>query len=147
MPGAAERGSDLTVKVTVNIDLAKASQISGEANLRGVRAATIEAKNLVIAELSQRGTGTPYKRGSKIHVASEPGRPPAPDTGRLRGSTQTEVFQTPGGALGIVSVNTEYAAALELGTEKMAARPFISTVAREGAERLRAVFAKFARVP
>lgn len=135
-----------TTRVTVQIDLAKGDQLSAEAAERGVRAATIEAKNLTIAALSQPGKGRAYKRGRKVHIASKPGDPPAPDTGRLRGSTQSEVLRTNDGALGIVSVNTEYAAALELGTEKIAARPFISRVASENRERLMKVFAKFARL-
>lgn len=137
----------MTTRVTVNIDLGRARELSQGAVERGVRAATIETKNLTIDTLSQRGTGVPYKRGQKVHVASAPGKPPAPDTGRLRGSTQSEVFRTPDGALGIVSVNAEYAAALELGTERMAARPFISTVASQYGQRIRAAFARFARLP
>lgn len=136
-----------TTRTTINIDLAIAEQLSQDAVERGVRAATLETKNLVINELSQRGTGRAYKRGQKVHVASAPGNPPAPDTGRLRGSTQSEVMSTQNGAVGIVSVNTEYAAALELGTERIAPRPFISTVAREGAKRIAAVFTRYARLP
>lgn len=136
-----------TTRATINIDLAIAEQLSQDAVERGVRAATLETKNLVINELSQRGTGRAYKRGQKVHVASAPGNPPAPDTGRLRGSTQSEVMSTQNGAVGIVSVNTEYAAALELGTERIAPRPFISTVAREGAKRIAAVFTRYARLP
>ena len=117
------------------------------ATLDGFSTATLETKNLVINELSQRGTGKAYKRGQKVHVASAPGNPPAPDTGRLRGSTQSEVMSTQNGAVGIVSVNTEYAAALEFGTERIAPRPFISTVAREGAKRIAAVFTRYARLP
>lgn len=136
-----------TTRTTINIDLALAQRLTGEAVERGVRAATIETKNLVINELSQRGTGKAYARGQKVHVASAPGKPPAPDTGRLRNSTQSEVTRTQTGAVGVVSVNTEYAAALELGTERIAPRPFISTVAREGAARILAAFTRFSRLP
>ena len=111
-----------------------------------MRAATIEAKNLTIDMLNQPGTGRAYRRGSVVHVASAPGDPPAPDTGRLKNSTQSEVFRSVGGALGVVSVNTEYAAALELGTETISPRPFLSAMARRHADRLRAVFAQFARI-
>lgn len=138
----------MSARVTVNINFALADRISGEAAERGVRAATIEAKNLTIDMLSQPGKGRVYRKGKTVvHRASLPGRPPAPDTGRLRGSTQSEVFRTSDGAVGEVSVNTEYAAALELGTEKMAARPFISRVVADYGPRIQAVFARFARLP
>jgi len=132
----------------VQIDLTLADGLSQAAVERGVRAATIDAKGLMIGILSEPGKGRVYRKGATVtHRASAPGQSPAPDTGRLRGSTQGEVFATAEGALGIVSVNTEYAAALELGTEKIAPRPFISRLATEFSPRLRAVFARFARLP
>jgi hypothetical protein len=137
----------MTTRTTVNINLTLADNLSQAAVERGVRAATIDAKGLLIGILSQPGTGRAYERKTVTHVASAPGEPPAPDTGRLRNSTQSEVLATPDGALGIVSVNTEYAAALELGTDKIAARPFIGRLARVHAARLQAVFARFARLP
>jgi hypothetical protein len=136
----------MTVRTTVRINLNVAGEISQEAVLRGVRAATIEAKTLTIDKLSQPGRGRTYERGTISHRASAPGDPPAPDTGRLRQSVQSEVFSTPEGALGVVSVNASYAEALELGTEKIAPRPFISRVIADNGERLQAVFARFARV-
>jgi hypothetical protein len=137
----------MTVRTTVQIDLTLAGNLSQAAVERGVRAATIDAKGLLIGILSQPGTGREYQRKTVTHTASAPGEPPAPDTGRLRNSTQSEVLAMPDGALGIVSVNTEYAAALELGTDKIAARPFIGRLARDYAARLQAVFARFARLP
>lgn len=137
----------MTARVTVQIDLTLADTLSQAAVERGVRAATIDAKGLMIGILSQPGTGRAYQRKTVTHVASAPGDPPAPDTGRLRNSTQGEVFATSDGALGVVSVNTEYAAALELGTDKIAARPFIGRLAKDYSARLAAVFARFARLP
>jgi phage gpG-like protein len=138
----------MTVRVSVNINLPLADRLSSEAVERGVRAATIETKNLVIETLSQPGRGRLYRKGKTVvHRASAPGAPPAPDTGRLRNSTQSEVFRTSDGALGVVSVNTEYAAALELGTDKIAARPFIGRLARDHAARIQAAFRQYARLP
>jgi hypothetical protein len=137
----------MTARVTVQIDLALADGLSQAAVERGVRAATIDAKGLMVGILNQPGKGKTYTRGTVTHTASAPGQAPAPDTGRLKNSTQGEVFATSEGALGIVSVNTEYAAALELGTEKIAPRPFISRLATDYAARLAAVFARFARLP
>lgn len=121
------------------MNLARA--VSLDAAETGVRAATIEAESLVKQELSKPGMGRQYGR----HTASAPGDPPAPDTGRLRNSVQTEVFRGPSDVVGQVSINTEYAAFLELGTERMAPRPFASTIVREKAARLLEVFRRFSR--
>jgi hypothetical protein len=147
VPRSPERDAGVSARVTVQIDLSLADGLSQAAVERGVRAATIDAKGLLVDILSQPGRGRAYTRGTVTHVASAPGAAPAPDTGRLRNSTQGEVFAASDGALGIVSVNTEYAAALELGTEKIAPRPFISRLATDYNARLAAVFARFARLP
>jgi HK97 gp10 family phage protein len=134
-------------RVTVRVDIPAADRLTAEAVERGVRAATSEAKRQTIEMLSQQGKGRAYKRGkTKTHIASRPGDPPAPDTGRLRNSTQSEVFRTGDGAIGIVSVNTEYARALELGTEKIAPRPFLARTLTEGRDRILQAFARFSRV-
>lgn len=62
------------------------------------------------------------KPGGRIHKASAPGEPPAPDTGRLRvsgrtGSNEAELTAT-------VTWSTEYAVDLEVGTSTMGERPF-----------------------
>jgi len=69
-------------------------------------------------------TGRIYKRRSVTHQASAPGEAPASDTGALvnRGF-RVEPEDT---SLSVaVIVGTEYAKALEFGTTKMAARPFM----------------------
>jgi hypothetical protein len=90
-------------------------QAMGAAALQG------EAELKVI--LSTPGRGRPYPRGSKVHIASAPGDPPAPDTGRLRASSTHEVVRQGDAVIARVSDNTQYALALELGTDKIAARP------------------------
>jgi len=129
----------------VQIDMALAQRVALDAAERGVRAATIEARNVAVVLLSQPGTGRTYQRGKTIeHRASAPGEPPAPDTGRLRASLTTEVLRGSNEVVGILSANTEYAAALELGTENMAERPYLSRIPREFGARLRKVFQQFA---
>lgn len=131
--------------VRVNIDLALADRISMDAAEKGVRAATMETEGIVKVLLSTPGTGRVYHRSKMVnHRASAPGDPPAPDTGRLRASVTTEVVRGISEVTGFVSVNAEYAAHLELGTERMAARPFLSRIPREFGQRLRDVFQKFA---
>jgi hypothetical protein len=153
----------MTVRTTVRINLNVAGEISQEAVLRGVRGATIEAKARLKGDvLGEPGTGRTYThkfftdkqgrlrvgglREGGPHTASAPGRAPAPDTGRLRQSVQSEVFSTPEGALGVVSVNAEYAEHLQFGTEKVAPRPFMDILIREYSDRIRAAFEQYARV-
>lgn len=63
----------------------------------------------------------------KNHVPSAPGEPPNEDTGHLR--TNIEVTQ-PAPLSVLISSNAKYSAALERGTSKMAARPFMNPAAR-----------------
>ena len=69
-------------------------------------------------------TGRIYRRGRKTYQASAPGEAPATDTGLLVNSIQT---QAAAGALeATVSVGARYGLSLEMGTSKMAARPFLT---------------------
>lgn len=62
----------------------------------------------------------------KNHVPSRPGEPPNNDTGAL--ANNVEVTQ-PAPLLVQVASNAPYSAALEFGTSKMAARPFMRPAA------------------
>lgn len=129
----------------VSIDMALAQRVAMDAAERGVRAVVIDAEGIAKVLLSQPGTGRTYSRGKTVeHRASAPGEPPAPDTGRLRASITTEVLRGAREVVGYVTANTEYAAGLELGTEKMRPRPYLSRIPREFGARLRMVFQKFA---
>jgi HK97 gp10 family phage protein len=69
--------------------------------------------------------GRAYKRGKKFHIASSPGYPPNVDTGTLRAT----INHNPAGHLTYhITAGTNYAAYLEYGTTKMAARPFMGPV-------------------
>lgn len=69
--------------------------------------------------------GPKNKRGAKTHVASSPGSSPNSDTGALRAS----IGQAPAGRLKYhIGASGIYAAYLEQGTSKMAARPYIGPV-------------------
>lgn len=115
-------------KVTFNIPLAE--KVAMDAASRGVRAATLEAKRLLQVDILSSDpprTGLTYSRGkTAVHRASAPGEAPAPDTGQLRAMTQVEFAKNEKAVQGKVVNNLEKAAKLELGTEKMAARPFMS---------------------
>jgi len=65
--------------------------------------------------------------GGKFHVVSNPGEPPNADTGTLDRQIETAQINP----LKVeVSSNAPYAAALEFGTSKMEARPYMAVAAR-----------------
>ena len=88
--------------------------------------------------LNRKGSGRIYERihiRSKIyrnHQASAPGEPPARLTGILQGSIQSREAKREGrrwvGYWG--SFNVRYALPLEIGTSRMAARPFLRPTAQ-----------------
>ncbi len=67
-------------------------------------------------------TGRIYARRGIRHQASAPGEAPATDTGRLAGSSA--VFPDQANLSARINWSTDYAKALELGTQKMEPRPF-----------------------
>lgn len=69
------------------------------------------------------GRGRVY--GRRKHRASAPGQGPAVDTGRLRSSISHEVGKVGTTIVARVGTDVEYAKYLELGTSKMAPRPFL----------------------
>ena len=68
-------------------------------------------------------TGREYKRGGKIHTASAAGEYPKTDSGSLVQNIFVKI--APNGLSGEVESKMNYSAALEFGTSKMAARPFM----------------------
>ncbi len=70
---------------------------------------------------------------------SEPGNPPAPDTGRLMGSI-THAVETEGEkVVGHVGTNVEYGKYLEYGTSKMAARPWLGVTIEKDKDRIKEI--------
>lgn len=65
--------------------------------------------------------GREYKRGARVHVASAPGEAPAIDHALLVNAMEPTF---PSQTKGILTIAAEYAALLEFGTDKIAARPF-----------------------
>lgn len=95
----------------------------------GLQAGALYLTGEIEGVISQQGTGRTYPRGERaVHIASAPGKPPASDTGRLLGAiqpmdfTRTKTTLTTG-----VAANTDYAAALETGTENMEPRPYMES--------------------
>jgi hypothetical protein len=78
-------------------------------------------------------TGNTYQRGNKTHTASAPGQAPASDSGKLVGSIR---YEKKSNDKHEVSINSEYALALEVGTSRMAARPFITPALQNAKKKL-----------
>jgi len=96
------------------------SRLAGEEAIRKVGAALFAGGEEIRAEASHMITEGSVS--GKNHVPSAPGEPPNEDTGVLR--THIETAQV--APLKVeVSSNAPYAAALEFGTSKMAARPYM----------------------
>lgn len=123
----------------VTIDFAKLDGMVEAKAVRGIHSASLRGEAILKADLLSRpGSGELYGK----HRASAPGEPPAPDTGRLRAATQADeqVRRDGDDLVGRVVANTEYAAALEVGTERMAARPFLSRLKSDHGDDLRQAF-------
>jgi HK97 gp10 family phage protein len=78
-------------------------------------------------------TGNTYQRGNISHTASAPGQAPASDSGKLVGSIR---YKKKSATEHEVSINSEYALALEVGTSRMAARPFITPALQKAKKKL-----------
>jgi len=115
---------------------------NGDAMIRQIEAkqkanisrAAIHLMNLVKSDISQAGTlrysvktkkGTDSKKQKTIYnfTHSKPGNPPYKQTGHLRRSIAREIVSN--GFIARVGSNLKYARHLEMGTRKMAARPFL----------------------
>lgn len=127
----------------VKINLAALEGIAEAKAEAGIRRAALQGEARMKAILSQPGSGRVYGK----HTASAPGEPPAPDTGQLRAATQadTNVHREGSDLVGRVVANKEYALALEKGTERMAARPFMSLLATDHKDELRTAFIEGAK--
>jgi HK97 gp10 family phage protein len=122
----------------VNVTLEKFKALEGGmedglAQIATAGALVLEAS--IKRDMATKKSGREYARGNKTHVASAPGESPAPDTGALLNSIQSELeYTTKTSASALVGTNQVYAVPLEFGTAKMEARPFM----RPAAERSKA---------
>lgn len=108
-----------------------------KAAFRGVVRGTEAVKTRMVERIQQPPkTGRIYKRNTVEHQASAPGESPASDTGRLAQSITTTY--DPATITGYVNVATEYAAALEFGTPRVASRPYARVSLAEKTDEIRA---------
>lgn len=127
-------------------------QLNADIRLR-VSAAAIYLTNIIKADISQSGAlvysvkpGGKSKRTVRNFTHSLPGNPPYLQTGRLRGSIAWEVIDSANvrasGFYGRVGTNLKYGTYLEMGTRKMAARPFIKANMWKHREVLKAILTR-----
>jgi len=120
--------------------------LATEANVRAMNVAANLVERETKKALSHRGSFKSYKRtkSGKIHWSSQPGSPPAPDSGLLRTSIMSDVRIVGVGVEGRVGpdidkiaaaaeagTDVDYGLYLEIGTRKMAARPFLRPTLRK----------------
>lgn len=77
--------------------------------------------------------------GARGSSRSRPGEPPHMDTGALRASITYRIEESPGSVDLKVGTPLLYGRFLEMGTTKMAARPFLRRALKENAERIRQI--------
>lgn len=103
--------------------------------------ATQLVRNQVLETLSGERTGRRYRvPGTQVYyTASAPGEAPAVRTGHLRQNIKTEVVADGRTVRGRVGTDVEYGAHLELGTSKMAPRPWLERSFKEVEEDVKQV--------
>ena len=99
-----------------------------------------QAKKIRIAKTTGVTDRRFKKKGQAGHRASAPGKPPALDLGNLMSSIASKV--TVGAAVikGEVGSDIDYALYLEVGTHKMAARPYLRPAVRANRRKINRIF-------
>jgi HK97 gp10 family phage protein len=97
-----------------------------------------DAKKLI----SKKGTGKIYKTGkTSKHQASAPGQPPATASGELKGSIGHKVETGRTVVALLVGTWADHGIYTELGTKKMAPRPWLSVIFKQYAPKIKGKFA------
>jgi len=117
-------------KVSNNVDEIAAESVYLTANL---------IKNTAVESINKVSVGETVRRarqggGMRNHIASRPGDAPNTDNSDLVKSISVQPLQ-PKKTM-TVGVNAEYAQALEFGTKKMKARPFMQPAIEENKDAL-----------
>lgn len=121
------RAGCIMVKITgMKAHKARLSRIRGPAMIREIGKAIFVASDLLKVE-AQISITTGAVSGAN-HVASTAPNPPNNDTGTLADGI---VNQKTGPLTAETSSNADYGAALEFGTSKMAARPYMAPAAEK----------------
>ena len=132
----------MKTRVTVNTPLIKKAVAKyTKASKSVVFQASNYLRNEVVTSMyNSPPTGAVYRRRGITHTASSAGNPPRVDTGALVASVSVK---TDADGLGsAVGSNIEYAASLEFGTSRMAARPFLHPAALATKQKIQAFIKK-----
>lgn len=126
-----------TITPPEDIDVRGISDAANQAMLEAMQAGVqIMANDAKRAVARGPKTGRVYTRHGISHQASAPGEPPATDTGVLVNSISGDAELRGGVVLGAIRATAQYAAWLELGTRRMAARPFLVPAVERNRERV-----------
>lgn len=126
-----------------------AADINRQAKSRGVRAVNA-LRNAELRVLKGQRSGRVYRKPytkKATYTASAPGEPPARRTGNLRmhWNGQVKSENAPGGGVIVVAElesQEPYAASLENGTSKMAARPFVEKIKEEATPDIQKIYSE-----
>lgn len=120
----------------------EADSLQGQ--IRAVQESVFLIHSIAVNSIQDNTSGTPairYSNGRKRNVlVSAPGEPPNTDTSRLVKSIKFDFKNK--GLIGRVGTNLKYGAALEFGTKKMAARPWLAPAVRQAAKDVADIFKK-----
>jgi len=131
-------------RLNKKLDLFKKEVLANQ--VTAMQDATFMLHSAAVNLIQDNADGRPEKRYNPKRVVnvSRPGEAPNTDTGRLVQSIKFDFKD--GGLRGRVGTNLKYGAALEFGTSKMDARPWLSTavllVSKEVAKIFAAAFKK-----
>ena len=135
----------------------KVFTLATAANVEAMQKAALVVEREVKKSFTKIGTGRSVRRTKtgKRHRASRAGQPPAIDTGSLRASISNEVKTSFGFVTGRVGpdiiklaasteagTDIEYGLYLEVGTSKMAARPYLRPALRRTKRKIKRIFDK-----
>ena len=110
-----------TIRITVKDRTPELMQKLDAAIGRFVVKGAVYIEGQLKASMAEPKTGQAYKRGKEgVHIASAPGESPAVDSSNLTGSIATVMASSLEARIG---TPVDYAAMLETGTSRMAARP------------------------
>jgi HK97 gp10 family phage protein len=143
----------------------KVFTLATKANVKAMKIAATHVANDVKTHFTRQGSGSTVggvwrpgvgrrrTKDGKIHLASRPGQPPAIDTGVLRASIMSDVQVRGMNVIGKVGpdvekiaakadvgTDVEYGLYLELGTSKMAPRPFLRPSLRRTRRDVKRIF-------
>ena len=110
-----------------------------------VTRATRLVQNTAKESIMKGGTGIEYKKyePTRNHRASAPNEPPASDTGFLVSQITMKVKKLANGSIeGSIISAAPYSKALEYGTTKMTARPFMQPALEKNKRKILSLFKK-----